>query len=308
MTKIAFLFPGQGAQAVGMGKDIADAFPAAADLYEQASRVLGWDVADMCFNGPREELDNAAIIQPAILTTSMAVLAAMRAAGRKEVDQCTAAAGLSLGEYSALVMADALDFTKALTLVQKRGMFMEDACKRTPGAMLSVLGLDDEIVEAICAQARETAMVVAANFNCPGQVVISGAREGLDRAAELARQRGAKRVVPLAVSGAFHSPLMNSAATRLEQELSERPFRPCRLEVIANVSAEPVKTPEDVRVSLAKQVSSPVRWSQSVRRLASEGYTRFIEVGPGKVLTGLMRRIVPDAQVENISTVSALRG
>ena len=306
MAKTAFLFPGQGAQAVGMGKDFAEVCPAAAAVYEKAGKVLGWDVADICFNGPKEDLDNTSICQPAILTTSIAIVEAMREAGRKEVHACSAAAGLSLGEYTALVMAKALDFADALMLVQKRGAYMEDACKQNPGTMASVLGLDDDIVEAICAQAREAGMVVAANFNSPGQVVISGSAEGVAKASDLARDRGAKRVIPLAVSGAFHSPLMAPAAERLEPELQGTVFSPCKMDVIANVTAETVRDPEDVRVTLAKQVQLPVRWSQTIRHLTEKGYSRFVEVGPGKVLAGLMRRIAPDAKVENVSTVDAL--
>jgi len=307
MGKTAFLFPGQGAQTIGMGKDFAEASPAAAAVYEKASAVLGWDVADLCFNGPKEELDNTSVCQPAILTTGIAILEAMREAGRKEPDACTAAAGLSLGEYTALVMAGALELADALKLVQKRGVFMEDACKANPGAMAGVIGLDDDIVEALCAEAREAGMVVAANFNCPGQVVISGSVAGVARASELAKQRGAKRVRPLAVSGAFHSPLMAPATERLEAELAETPFRHCAFDVIANVTAEPVRRPSETRLCLAKQLRSPVRWTQSVLYLAGKGYNRFVEVGPGNVIAGLVRRIAPRAAMENVSAVDALR-
>ena len=215
MARLAFLFPGQGAQTVGMGRDFAEAFPSAARVFDEAGQVLGWDVAAACFNGPQAELDRTSISQPAILTVSTAIVAALREAGAEQVKECSEAAGLSLGEYSALVMAGALEFADALRLVQQRGRFMEEACAQNPGAMASVLGLDDEIVEALCAQAREVGMVVAANFNSPGQVVVSGTREAVARVAELARERKAKRVLPLAVSGAFHSPLMEPAAERL---------------------------------------------------------------------------------------------
>lgn len=308
LVKVAFLFPGQGAQAPGMGKDFAEAFPEAARVFEEASDVLGWDVADCCFNGPQEELDRTAVSQPTILTTSMAVVAAMEAVGRPEVAACAGAAGLSLGEYSALVMARALTFADALQLVQKRGRFMEEACAENPGTMMSVLGLDDDIVQAICAQARADGMVVAANFNCPGQVVISGTRGAVERAADLARERGAKRVVPLAVSGAFHSPLMAPAAERLEPELEATPFTACRMAVIANVSAEPVREPAEIRLALAKQVRSPVHWTRSVRRLVADGCRCFVEVAPGNVLSRLMKRIAPKVEVRSISSVDALRG
>jgi len=307
MSKTAFLFAGQGAQAVGMGRDFAEAFRSAAELYQEAGRVLGWDVARLCFEGPREELERTSRCQPAILATSLAILAAMRESGAPEVEACGAAAGLSLGEYTALVMAGALQVPDALRLVQKRGEFMEQACARNPGAMASVLGLEDGIVEAICAQVREREMVVAANYNCPGQVVISGTRRGVEQAAELARQRGARRVVWLQVSGAFHSPLMAPAAGQLEEELERTPIAPCRIPVISNVTAAPVTSPQEIRSVLARQLRAPVRWSQSMSRLVDDGYRRFVEVGPGKVLSGLMRRIAPKCQVENVSTAEALK-
>jgi len=290
-----------------MGKDFAEAWPAAARVYEEASEILGWDVAAMCFDGPQEELNRTSISQPSILTTSAAILAAMREAGCEEVEKCTAAAGLSLGEYSALVMSGALEFPDALRLVQQRGQFMEEACNQNPGTMMSVIGLEDGIVEAICAQAREDGMVVAANYNSPGQVVISGTQEGIDRAAELARQKGAKRVLPLVVSGAFHSPLMGSAAEKLEEVLTATGIKSCNMTVISNVTAEPVSDPSDIRRVLASQVRSAVRWSQSMQRLVEDGYADFVELGPGKVLTGLMRRIAPECKVQNISTAEALQ-
>ena len=231
----------------------------------------------------------------------------MEEAGKHDVRACTAAAGLSLGEYSALVMADALEFPDALRLVQKRGEFMEEACKANPGTMASVIGLEDGIVEAICAQARRDGMVVAANYNSPGQVAISGTQAGIERAGEIARERGAKRVIPLAVEGAFHSPLMAAAAERLEELLQATGLAPCRMMVISNVTAEPVSEPDEIRRSLAAQVRSAVRWRQSIRRLIAEGYTHFIEVGPGKVLTGLLKRIAPECTVENVSTADALQ-
>lgn len=306
MPKLAFLFPGQGAQVVGMGRDFVEASPAAAAVFEEANGILGWDVRQACFDGPQQEIDRTAVSQPAILTTSWAIVAAMREAGMPILNECKGAAGLSLGEYTALLMAGALKFPDALRLVQRRGQFMEEACEINPGTMMSVLGLEDEIVEALCAEARAVGMVVAANFNSPGQVVISGKREAVLHAGELAKQHGAKRVIQLAVSGAFHSPLMEPAAEKLEAELAQTDFSPCAFPVFANVSAEPVAAPEDIRILLARQVRSPVRWSQSVRRMVDDGYTRFVEVGPGKVLTGLMRRIAPEVEIINISSADAL--
>jgi [acyl-carrier-protein] S-malonyltransferase len=290
-----------------MGRDFAEAFPSAARVFEQAGQILGWDVAAACFNGPQAELDRTSISQPAILTVSAAIVAAMREAGVEQVKACSEVAGLSLGEYSALVMAGALDFPDALRLVQQRGRFMEEACVQNPGAMASILGLDDGIVEGLCAQAREVGMVVAANFNSPGQVVVSGTREAVARVSELARESQARRVLPLAVSGAFHSPLMEPAAERLQVELNGAPMKPCTMPVIANVTAAPVREPDEIRIALARQVKSPVLWSQSVRRMVEDGCTRFVEVGPGKVLTGLMKRIAPECKAANVSTVEMLR-
>ena len=307
MAEVVFLFPGQGAQTVGMGKDFYEASPAARRVYEEAADILDWDVSEVSFEGPADELNRTAISQPAILTTSLAIVEAMREAGCPEVEQCAAAAGLSLGEYSALVMAGAMSFSDALELVRKRGQFMEEACQLNPGTMVSVLGLEDGIVEAICAQVRETDMVVAANFNSPGQIVISGTREGVRKATDLAKEHGAKRTVPLTVSGAFHSPLMAPAAERLEDELNKTDISPCRIKVIGNVTAEPVREPDEIRNALARQVSSPVRWSQSMTGLIENGASRFIEVGPGRVLTTLLRRIDRDSEAENISTMEMLR-
>ena len=307
MGDVVFLFPGQGSQTVGMGKDFADASPAAAKVYEEASDVLGWDVGAVCFEGPKEELDRTAISQPAILTTSLAAVASMREAGLADAEMCAAAAGLSLGEYSALVMAGAMELSDAVHLVQMRGRFMEEASHINPGMMLSVIGLEDGIVEALCAEARATDMVVPANFNCPGQVVISGTRSGVERAGELARSRGARRVVRLAVSGAFHSPLMAPAAERLSEELGRTPIRKCEIPVVANVTGEMMTAPDEIRNALTRQLTSPVRWSVSMRWLIEEKRARFLEVAPGKVLSGLMRRIDRESVVENVSTMAALR-
>jgi [acyl-carrier-protein] S-malonyltransferase len=307
MAASALLFPGQGAQAAGMGRDFCESSPAAAAVFEEAKRVLQWDVAEVCFNGPQADLDQTAVSQPAILTTSWAIVAAIREAGLRLADECPVAAGLSLGEYTALVMADALDFPDALRLVQRRGRFMEEACEKNPGTMMSVIGLEDAIVEALCAEAREVGIVVAANYNSPGQVVISGERHAVEKAAELARLHGAKRVIQLAVSGAFHSPLMEPAADNLTAELLNTTFRESRFPVVANVTAGSVTKPDEIRTLLARQVKSPVRWSQSIRKMVDDGHKRFVEVGPGKVLSGLMKRIAPESEVINISTMDALR-
>jgi [acyl-carrier-protein] S-malonyltransferase len=307
MAKIAFLFPGQGAQSVGMGKDFVEAYPSAKARFEEASDILGWDVSRVAFEGPKEELDRTAICQPAILTTSLAIVAAMEEAGCEIVGQCALTAGLSLGEYSALVMAGAIKFADAVRLVQKRGQFMEDACHINPGTMMSIIGLENGIVEALCAEAREVDMVVAANYNSPGQVVISGSRAGIEKAGELAKERGAKRALPLSVAGAFHSPLMEPASERLEAELKNTEIKPCEIKLISNVTAKAVSEPDDIRRGLASQLKSSVRWAQSMSRMVDDDAPHFVEVGPGKVLSGLMRRIDRDSAIDNISTVDALQ-
>ena len=235
----------------------------------------------------------------------MACVAAMREAGLSETFH--AAAGLSLGEYSALVMAGALAFADALRLVEKRGRFMAEACETDPGVMVSVIGLDDGIVEAICAEARQDAMVVAANYNSPGQVVISGTRNGVDRACELAKAHKAKRLIPLAVSGAFHSPLMEPAAARLGELLEATGFGVPQLTVVANVTARPQESAEEIRRNLGAQVRSAVRWTQTIQWLVGEGCDRFVETAPGAVLTGLVRRIAPEIERVNLATADALR-
>ena len=229
MARLAFLFPGQGAQTVGMGRDFAEAYPSAARVFDEAGRVLGWDVAAACFSGPQAELDRTSISQPAILTVSTAIVAAMREAGAGQVKECAEAAGLSLGEYSALVMAGALEFADALRLVQQRGRFMEEACAQNPGAMASVLGLDDGIVEALCAQAREVGMVVAANFNSPGQVVVSGTREAVARVSragagaegETRPAAGGERRVPFAADGAGRGTAAGGAERRADEAVRD---------------------------------------------------------------------------------------
>ena len=306
MSGTVFLFPGQGAQEVGMGRDFAEAFAPARETFERAAAALGWDVAGRCFDGPREELNRTAVSQPAILTVSLAIYRALAQELPDLVESCAAVAGLSLGEYSALVAAAALDFEDAVRLVQKRGEFMEAACGEREGAMISILGLDGDTVRVLCEE-HGAGEVVAANFNNPGQVVISGAAEAVGRVAAACSEKGAKRTIPLAVSGAFHSPLMNSAAEKLRPELAATDFRPAAVPVIANANAEYVTEPEAFRSGLASQITSSVLWQQSMERLIADGCERFVEIGPGNVLTGLMRRIDRRADIVNVASVEALR-
>ena len=305
MGRTAFLFPGQGAQKAGMGRDFHAAFPVARETFAAAGAALGWDVAAKCFDGPQAELDRTAVSQPAILTVGAAILRVVEQEAPGLWRSCEAVAGLSLGEYTALAAADALDFADAVRLIQLRGRYMEEACAERRGAMTSVLGLDGEAVKQLCAAHGEGA-VWAANFNSPGQVVISGDAEKIKRVAEACVAAGAKRAVPLAVAGAFHTPLMQSAADKLRPELARAPFRPAARPVVANVNAAYVTAPEAVRSGLASQVTSAVLWQQSMERLLADGYTRFVEVGPGNVLSGRLRRIGREAEAISIADVAAL--
>jgi [acyl-carrier-protein] S-malonyltransferase len=293
-TSIAFVFPGQGSQSVGMGKALHDAIPVAAQVFAEASEALDLDIAALCFEGPQETLTQTANAQPALLTCSVAALRAVEARGVAP----TLVAGHSLGEFSALVAAGSIDLAEAVRLVRRRGELMEEAGRRSPGGMAAVLGLPAEQVEALCEQARAEsgAVVQAANFNCPGQVVISGAPEGLQGASLLAKQAGAKRVAPLQVSGAFHSELMAAARAGLAEALGAVGLRDAKVPVVQNVSAQAVTGAEEIRAGLLNQLTSSVRWEQSVRAMAAAGVSTFIEVGPGRVLSGLIRRILPEAR------------
>lgn len=300
MGKIAFLFPGQGSQFVGMGKSIAEYDERAAQLFARADEVLGYALSRLCFEGPEEELRLTANTQPAILTTSMAVYTVFADAGI-EPDYV---AGHSLGEYSALTVAGALDFADAVATVHRRGLFMEEAVPAGQGAMSAVMGLEREALDAVCREVtREGHVVVAANYNCPGQIVISGHRAAVEEAGEKAKAAGARRVIPLAVSGPFHSPLMQPAAERLKDVLDTVAVRDARVPVVANVSASPVQGADEIRRSLIEQVASPVLWEDSVRWMLNQGVDTFVEIGPGTVLTGLVRKV--DRKVTAVSVQDA---
>lgn len=291
MTKIAFLFPGQGAQAVGMGAELAAKYPAVRQLYDQANSIVGYDLAKLCFEGPAEELDSTVRSQPALFVTSLAALEALRQEQPDVVLGCEMAAGLSLGEYTALVFAGVMTFADGLRLVQIRGQAMQAASDATPSGMVSILGLERSQVQQLCDQARGDGILEIANLLCPGNIAVSGSQAACERVAELAPGAGAMKAVPLAVAGAFHTSIMGPAVERLRAALADLPMQKPRLPVVSNVDALPHDDPAEIRELLVKQVVSQVRWEDSLRYLLAQGCDQFYEVGPGRVLRGLMKRI-----------------
>lgn len=287
MPKTAFLFPGQGSQFAGMGKDLHDAVPASRAVFEEADEALGFAISKLCFEGPEEDLKLTENTQPAILTCSIAVLAAVRERGLEP----DFVAGHSLGEYSALVAAGGIDFADAVRVVRKRGRFMQEATPEGVGAMAAILGMDAAQVADICEQAAQGDVCSPANLNSPAQTVIAGHRAAVERAVEAASAAGAKRAVMLQVSAPFHCSLMAPAQQRLTEELASTEFRDPAPPLVNNVAAKAVTTAAEARQGLIDQVPNPVRWEDSVRALAAAGVERFVEVGPGKVLTGLLRNI-----------------
>ncbi|MGA9115464.1 MAG: ACP S-malonyltransferase [Bacteroidota bacterium] len=292
MGGIALLFPGQGSQYAGMGKDHAQGRPEARALFARADELLGFSLSRICFEGPEEELRQTMNTQPAIFLHSMAVLQTLVHL------QPAMAAGHSLGEYSALVAAGALDLEDGLRLVRLRGELMQKAGEKRKGTMAALVGLDRNVVDEVCREASAAGVVVPANFNSPGQVVISGSVEGVRAGMEIAGRRGAKMAKELVVSGAFHSPLMEDAREGLRAELARTPIRDARIPVYANATGEPVTGARDIRDLLDRQLTSPVLWEDTLRNMARDGAIRFVEVGPGKVLQGLARRTVPDVPSE----------
>jgi [acyl-carrier-protein] S-malonyltransferase len=308
MSRTALMFPGQGSQEVGMGRDLVEAFPRARRVYQDADAILGFSLSSLCFEGPKEILDDTVNTQPAIFVTSMAVMQVLEAEGRLW-PQTTAApamvAGHSLGELTALVAAGAVDFADGLHLVRERGRLMKLAGERSPGGMIAVLNMDDSEVENACKEAANEVgkAVQIANYNSPGQVVISGDQDALSRAAELLKERGGRRIIPLAVSIAAHSPLMASVVQEYRAAVDATPLRMPGLPVVANISAHPLLSVAEIRDELAGQLTWPVRWTASVQWMVEQGVTRFVEVGPKDVLSKLVKRI--DRDVETISVGDA---
>ena len=274
-----------------MGKRLYQSLPSVRNLYDRAGEVLGYDLAKLCFEGPAEDLDSTVCSQPALFVTSLAALESLRSESPDVVLSCEAAAGLSLGEYTAIVFAGVMDFEAGLMLVQQRGAAMQEASDRVPSGMVSVLGLERVQVEALCDKARGDDVLEIANMLCPGNIAISGTNAACERAAEMAQSLGAMKAVPLAVAGAFHTQIMRPADQRLAEALANVPMHRPRIPVVSNVDARPHDHPEEIRDLLVKQVLQPVLWEQSMRYLASEGFDQFYEVGPGRVLRGLLRRI-----------------
>lgn len=282
-----------------MGRELAETIPSARELYDRASGILGYDLAKLCFEGPAEDLDSTIYSQPALFVTSLAALEALKKKSPEAVDQCQAAAGLSLGEYTAMVFAGAIDFDSGLRLVQQRGAAMQDASDITPSGMVSIVGLMREQVEALCEKARHDQVLQVANFLCPGNIAVSGDNSACERIAELVEKENA-RAVPLAVAGAFHTRIMRPADQRLADALKDVTLKKPRIPVVSNVDAVPHDAPAEIRQLLIQQVIQPVQWEDSMRYLLDQGFDRFYEVGPGRVLRGLLRRIERKIFCENI--------
>lgn len=307
MAKRAFLFPGQGAQFVGMGQDIYQAFRAARDIFDRSEAVTALPIKKLCFEGPKEQLDRTDIAQPAIFTVSAAMLGVMNEMVPPEVrikpDVC---AGLSLGEYTALYAAGAMDFETALKLVARRGELMQQAAVARPSGMLAVIGLDEQQARRLCEAASEGQVLTCANFNCPGQIVLSGEKDACQRAAAMAEQFGAKAVTPLKVAGAFHSEIMAPAGKEFAKTLPNVHFSRLNCPVIANVDATEYSAAGDIPKKLLGQLTGAIRWEQSMRVLLGDGVEMFYEIGPGKVLGGLMRRINRKVRVTPVNSTEAV--
>lgn len=296
-----FLFPGQGAQAVGMGTALADALPSARELFDRAAEILGYDLLELCSNGPVEKLNSTVYSQPALFVCSLAALEKLKQESPDLVQSCAATAGLSLGEYTALVFAGALTFDDGLRVVQVRGQAMQDAADAAPSAMVSVLGLDREVLQDLVDAARGGGVLQLANFLCPGNIVVSGSRDACERLTVGAEAAGAMKVIPLAVAGAFHTPLMQPAVDRLAATLAQVEIKPPRIPVVSNVDARPHDEPSEIRTLLEKQVVEPVLWEDSMEWLLKHfGIEQAYEIGPGKVLRGLLKRIDRKFPCENV--------
>ena len=317
--KTAFLFPGQGAQVIGMGADIARSFDKAADIFKKANEILGFDLSGICFEGPAEELNSTAISQPAIFTTSAAILEVLRTELSTGSLQADVTAGLSLGEYTALYAAGIFSFEDALVLVNKRGQAMQAAAEAEGGAMVSIIGLDEGKVRLLCEEvieasggededADEEILLEPVNFNCPGQIVVSGTKSACKRVKELAVKYGAIKAVRLDVAGSFHTKMMSGAAEALKEALSQSEIlEPSQTKTIANINAEYYQSGEKIVEGLVKQLTSPILWQKCMERLLADGVEEFYEIGPGRVLTSLMKRISRKTKVNNISSAQSLK-
>ena len=293
----AYVFPGQGAQFIGMGKDLYDGSKAANEMFSRANSLLGFKITDIMFYGSDDDLKQTKVTQPAIFLHSTILAAVIGNSFKPGM-----VAGHSLGEFSALVANKTLTFEDGLILVSKRAKAMQKACEKTPSSMAAILGLDDKIVEEVCASIKE--VVVPANYNSPGQIVISGSNEGIDKAIELLKEKGAKRAIKLSVGGAFHSPLMEPARLELEEAIKNTTFSNPICPVYQNVNASPSRDPDIIKLNLVSQLTSPVRWTQSVINMISGGATSFIEVGPGNVLSGLIKKVNKEMVTESATFVA----
>ena len=300
MPRTAFLFPGQGAQVVGMGQALAGRFPAVRKMYDEAAAILGYDLAAVCWKGPKERLDATVVSQPALFVASLAALEALRQEQPAAADHCVAAAGLSLGEYTALAFAEALSFADGLRVVKARGEAMQAAADASPGGMVSILGLDAATVEELCNAAAPAGLIRIANLLCPGNTVVSGAVAACEAVEKAVEAKGG-RSVRLAVAGAFHTPFMKPADEALAAALKGVTIHPPRVPVWSNVDARPHTDPDEIRGLLVRQVLHPVLWEQTMRGLLADGCDRFYELGPGRVLAGLLKRVQRKAECVNIS-------
>jgi len=294
--KIAFIFPGQGSQYAGMTKEFIENFRESKEVFETASSVLGYDLAHLCLQGPLEKLNLTENTQPAILAASIAILRPLERRGLT----ASAAAGHSLGEYTAITAAGGFEFEDAVALVQKRGRYMQEAVPEGTGLMAAILGMERNDVEKTCHEAAKNGIVGPANYNSPGQIVIAGEKKAVEQAMELAKAAGAKKVIPLAVSVPSHCSMMKQAGQRLAQDLEKVNISDLRMPIVNNADAKFLRTASEIRQSLVRQISSPLYWEDSIKNMASDGFDTFIEIGPGKVLSGLVKRIAKDAKVLNV--------
>ena len=300
MSKTALLFAGQGAQEIGMGRDLAAQFPSAKAWFERANAALGYDLGKICFDGPDSDLTRTENAQPGIFLVAWVAFELLKEKVRGLEFHATA--GLSLGEFTALAAAGAMSFEDGLRVVRERGRFMQEACEASQGGMAAIIGLDEAATRKVC----EEAGAFLANLNCPGQIVISGPADKLQQACELAKARGAKRALPLTVAGAYHSPLMKPAQAKLEASLKSVSLSVPKVPVVSNVTAQPHGGSDEIRQRLVEQVTSSVRWEESMRYLLGQGFTRFIELGPGAALSGFMKRIDKNVQMLNVADAASL--